>query len=202
MKNIFLLILLFFSFLLGLVSFNVVSAATANFTITPPEGPFTRGQNIDFTIAVDTQGQTVSSTTVGMTYDTQYLQYVSTTPGDAFATVNAETQDGGKIVFNGSNAGGYSGTGTFAVVTFKLIATSSGSTQLCVLYNPATTPVPNPTSAPNPTSGPQPTALPKTGSMNQMAQGAIIGFGLLLILTSGFMLINKPAIKTPYKHKT
>lgn len=186
MKNVFLLIVLLFSFLFSLSSFNVVSAATASFSITPPQGTLTRGQNVDFTITVDTQGQTISSTTVGMTYDAQILQYISTTPGDAFSTVNAETQDGGKIVFNGTHAGGYSGTGTFAVVTFKLIATSSGSTQLCVLYNPETTPAP-----PNPTSAPLPTALPKTGSTNQTAQGAIISFGLLLILTSGFMLINK-----------
>lgn len=179
------------------MSTNNVEAANASYTITPPAGPFNRGQNIDFTITIDTQGQTVSSSTVGMTYDTQYLQYVSVAPGDAFSTVNAETQDGGKIVFNGSNPSGFSGTGTYAVVTFKLIASAPGSTELCVLYNPEVTPTIAPV-----TSAPQPTALPKTGSMSQVAQGVIVGFGILLIATSGFMLVNKPVAYPKHKHKS
>lgn len=212
MKNLSLLIFLILTFMFGVVALNTTYAATASFGITPPSGQLTRGQNVDFTITVDTQGQSISSTSVGMIYDMEFLQYVSAAPGDAFTTVNAEAQEAGdynfpsagvkkagRLIINASSPSGFSGTGTFAIVTFKLIATSAGSAELCVLYNPEITPTPNPVV---PTSAPKPTALPKTGSMDQVAQGAILGFGAFLILAGGFMLVNKPLAKTVYKHKT
>lgn len=185
-----LILLLIFIFSIGFFN-QTAQAATASYSLTAPDGPFNRGDNIDFTISIDTNGQTLSSATIGMTYDTQYLEYVSTTPGDAFSSVNATTQEGGKVVFDATNTEGFSGSGTFATVTFKLIASAPGSTELCVLYTPSSTP----------TSAPQPTALPKTGSMNQVAQGIIVGVAIILVLSSSFMLINKPAIKNPHKHK-
>lgn len=165
---------------------NSVLATT--FDLIAPTEQLVRGQDVKFTINIDTEGKSLSSTSVGMTYETQYLEYVSTTPGNTFTTISADVQDVGKLLITGSSTTPYSGAGTFAYVTFKLIATSSGSTQLCALFSPSTptatpgpsaTPGPTATPGPSPTPGgptspPAPTSLPKTGESDSTVQGAIL----------------------------
>lgn len=165
----------------------------AKYDLIAPTGALQRGQDVQFTINIDTEGKTLTNTTIGMTYQTGPLQYVSTTPGDAFPTVTAQVQDGGKIIFTASNPSGFSGTGTFAVVTFKIIATASGSAELCVLFNPETTPTPGPTTPPV-----VPTSLPKTGSINQTKQGMFLGVGLLILATGALILYNHKPYKRPH----
>lgn len=196
-----------FGVLLGILLFVVIvfvpiaQAATIRFALAAPQGQLQRGQNADFTIAVDTNNQTITTTTIGMTYDATLLEYVTTKPGNTFTDVQATVQSTGKIVFTGTNAAGYSGTGTFAVVTFKLIATSSGSTELCVLVSPDET-TPAPTQPPQTTSPPRPTALPQTGATDQFQQGAIIGAGILLLFISGFALSYNPKKISHHKPKS
>jgi len=120
----------------------------------PPEGGFMRDQTVQFTINIDTQGETVNSTQIGMTYDTRYLEYISTTPGDAMTSVSTNNLGDGKLLFNGENQSGFSGQGTFAYVSFKIIAQAPGETELCVLWNPET----QPTSPPSQPTAPPPTA--------------------------------------------
>lgn len=135
--------------------------ALTTFTLTAPSGTLQQGQNVTFTIGIDTGGDSLSSTSVGMTYDTQYLQYVSTSPGNTFTTVSADVAGTGKLILTGSSGTAFTGTGTFAYVTFKLIATGPGSTQLCTLFNPASpTPTPGATSTPGPTPTTGPTITP------------------------------------------
>ena len=144
----------------------------------PPEGGFMRGQTVQFTINIDTQGETVNSTQIGMDYDTRYLEYVSTTPGDAMTSVSTNNLGDGKLLFNGENQSGFSGQGTFAYVTFRIIAQAPGETELCVLWNPENTPPP-PTSAPQPTSPP-----PKSGEIKGVYTSSFLG----LIFISVFLL--------------
>ena len=149
MKKVFYVIISFLTFL--------VMAKTSyafTFDLIAPTGELVRGQDVKFTINVDTEGKSFTTTRIGMTYDTQYLEYVSVSAGNTFTTVSGDPQGGGKLIINGTSTAGYSGSGTFAYVTFKLIAASAGSTQLCVLFNPET---PTPTTPP---STPQPTAMP------------------------------------------
>lgn len=201
MKKILITILL----ILGvLIIPNSVSATT--FDLIAPTEQLVRGQNVKFTVNIDTQGQSLSSTSVGMTYETQYLEYVSTVPGNSFTTVSADVQSGGKLLITGSSTAPYSGTGTFAYVTFKLIATGPGSTQLCALFNPAETPTatpqPNytpyptsppgqPTYTPYPTSPPVPTSLPKTGESNSTVQGIILASLFFVVAAGGFIAFRK-----------
>lgn len=154
------------------------------FDLIAPSGTLTRGQDVQFTINVDTQNQSMTSTQIGMTYKTEFLQYVSTTPGDSFTTISPDVQDGGKIIFSGSNPSGFSGAGTFAVVTFKLIATAPGSTELCVLFNPETTPTPAPPQSPVPTK------LPKAGSSDQTGRGTVIGLFFMVVAGGGLFLLK------------
>jgi hypothetical protein len=192
MKKIVYLIAFIFCLFVFNQSSLPTNAQTATFSLTAPTGTLQREQNVDFTIAINTNGQTVNTASVGMTYDATLLEFVSSTPGDALTAVDAQDQGGGKIVFVGTNTNGFSGSGTFAVVTFKIIATSANSTQLCVLFTPGVTP----------TSAPIPTALPKTGSLNQFAQGTAIGLALFLIITSGFLLNKKEFVQTSQKNHT
>ena len=172
--------------------------ATA-FDLIAPTEQLVRGQDVKFTINIDTEGKSLSSTSVGMTYETQYLEYISTTPGNTFTTVSADVQDVGKLLITGSSTTPYSGSGTFAYVTFKLIATSSGSTQLCALFSPSTptaTPGPSPTLGPSPTPGgptspPVPTSLPKTGESGSTVQGAILASLFFVAAGVGLFVFKK-----------
>lgn len=165
--------------------FYVLPIYALTFDLIAPTEQLTRGQDVKFTLNVNTEGKSLTTAPIGMTYDTQYLEYVSTAPGDSFTTVAADVQAGGKLILTGSSTAAYSGSGAFAYVTFKLIATSAGSTELCTLYNPLTTPTPGPTSTPVP-NAPAPTALPKTGQGGSVAQGAILASLLFAAAGVGF----------------
>ena len=150
----------------------VTTAQALTFDLIAPTDQLVRGQDVKFTVNVDTEGKSLSSTSIGMTYETQYLEFVSVSPGNTFTTVSADVQGDGKFIITGTSTTPYSGSGVFAYVTYKLIATGPGSTQLCALYNPQT---PTSTPAPGgPTSPPAPTALPKTGESKSTVQGAIL----------------------------
>lgn len=182
-----------FLFLLTLMSIPSSVLATT-FDLIAPSGQLERGQEIKFTINIDTEEKSLSSTSIGMTYDTQYLEYVSVLPGNTFTTISADVQDGGKLIISGSSTAPYSGAGTYAYVTFKLIATQSGSTQLCALFNPASsTPTPGPTSPPGsgPTSPPAPTSLPKSGNSDSVAKGAVLASLFFVVAAGSFLILKK-----------
>lgn len=170
---------------------NSVLATT--FDLIAPTDQLVRGQEVKFTINIDTEGKSLSSTSVGMTYETQYLEYVSTVPGNTFTTVSTDVQSGGKLLITGSSTTPYSGTGTFAYVTYKIIATGPGSTQLCTLYNPSSaTPIPGPTSTPGgPTGLPAPTSLPKTGESSSTVQGVILASLFFAAAGAGLFVFKK-----------
>jgi len=178
-----------FCLILTLIVFSP-SVFAIKYDLIPPSGELTRGQQIQFTINIDSEGTSITTTQIGMTYETTALEYVSTVPGDAMGTVSVSQLETGKILFSGTNPGGFSGAGTFAYVNFKIIAAASGETQLCVLWAPQTnptTPPSQPTSAPD---APQPTALPRTGEIKNQI-GYITGsllFGLIGL--GGIMYLN------------
>jgi hypothetical protein len=189
------LLVITFLFLLSLV-FIPSSVLATTFDLIAPSGQLTSGQEIKFTINIDTEGKSLSSTSIGMTYDTVYLQYVSTSTGNTFTTVSSTTQNGGKLIINGSSTSPYSGSGAYAYVTFKLIATQAGSTQLCTLYNPVEstpTSTPGPTSAPgSPTTPPAaPTALPNTGGSEPTKKGVVLAAFFFILATGGFLIFKK-----------
>jgi LPXTG-motif cell wall-anchored protein len=176
------LISLFFLILSLLIPQSIL-AASVGFDIFPPEGQLTRGQDATFTITIDTKGSTINSTQIGLQYDTQYLEYVSFTPGDTMTTVSAQNIGGGKILFSGSDSAGYKGNGKFAYITFKIIATAPGSTNLCTLFAPTSA-----TTAPAPTgSTPLPTKLPTTGFMSNTYSAAAMGSVFLVL--AGYLLV-------------
>jgi len=196
MKNIIKSLLINFFLLIGaFLFFNIRPTMAIRYDLIPPSGELSRGQQIQFTINIDSEGTSISTTQIGMTYETTALEYVSTVPGDAMGTVSVSQLETGKILFSGTNPSGFSGAGTFAYVNFKIIAAASGETQLCVLWAPPTNPTtpPNqPTSPPQSTGAPQPTALPRTGEIkNQIGYLAggvlfgLMGLGGAVYLNSG-----------------
>jgi len=189
----------FFAVLLCILGFMfyVSSAYALTFDLVAPSGELVRGQEIKFTINIDTEGKFLSSTSIGMTHETQYLEFVSVLPGNTFTTVSADVQGPGKLIISGSSTTPYSGSGVFAYVTYKLIATGPGATQLCALFNPAETPTatPQPTSPPGqPTYTPyplQPTSLPKSGETKSASQGIILATFFLISAAGGFFVLKK-----------
>lgn len=185
MKSVFLVLF----FLLVIFVFAGGAYATT-FDLLAPSGQLTRGQEVKFTINIDTEGRTLKTTEVGMSYKTEVLQYISTTPGNAFSTVSATAPEGGKILFGGKSEAGFSGSGTFAIVTFKLIATAPGSTELCILFAPG----PSPTTPPPATASatPRPPPPPRSGSDSY---GKSLGLLAIILLLGAFSLylLNKKA---------
>lgn len=174
-----------FLFLLLLSTSIPSSVLATTFDLIAPSGQLTRGGEVKFTVNIDTEGKSLSSTSIGMTYQTQYLEYVSVLPGNTFTTVSTDVQEGGKLIISGSSTTPYSGAGTFAYVTFKLIATGPGSTQLCALFNPSSS-----TPTPQPTSLPAPTALPRTGDTNSVVKGTILA-SLFFVIAAGISFAFK-----------
>ena len=158
--------------------------ATTFDLIAPSSDQLVRGQDVKFTVNVDTGGQSLTSTSIGMTYEAQYLEYVSTIPGNTFKTVSTDVQGSGKLIISGSSTTPFSSSGTYAYVTFKLIAAGPGSTQLCALFNPSTAP-------PVPTSPPAPTSLPNSGDSKSASQGIVIATFFLIMAAGGFFVLKK-----------
>jgi len=142
----------FFSLICILFAFcflsNVKSAYATSFTIIAPSGTLSRGQDVPFTVSINTEESTVTSIQTGMNYDTSYLEYVSAVPGTAMNTITVDTSVGaGKLLLTGTNNTGFKGTDVYATVTFKIIADSPGSTEVCTLWTP-TAITPSPTTPP------------------------------------------------------
>ncbi len=181
---------IFFAFFLFC---KVTPVSAVSYSLTAPSGQLTRGQPVSFTINIDTEGQALSNATIGMTYKSDILQYVSTTPGNTFSSVTASPDaTNGQIIFTAQNGTPFTGTGTFATVTFNLVAQAAGSTQLCVLFNPGTTPSPPP-------QGPQPTALPKTGGSTLGTKSTALG-GIFILLAAGLFVSSKFPQKKSHKN--
>lgn len=164
---------------------------------TPPAGGFKAGDTLQFQVTIDTEGQKVTTTQVGVNYESQYLSVQSVTKGTAFSTITYTTESSSKILISGSESAGFTGTGAYAYINFKIIAQAPGSTQLCSLYVPTTTPTTPPQATPTfpPGTTPLPTniptQLPKTGVLdNTYSALPLIGFILI-----GIPLIIKLAFK-------
>lgn len=178
--------------------------AATSFDLLAPTGSLTRGQEIQFTVNIDTQSGTVSSVQIGATYQTQYLQYLSTTPGEAMSQLTAQDLGGGKILFTGSNPSGFKGKGVFAYINFKIIAQAQGETELCTLWAPSATPTTPATAATvAPTAAaqtPLPTRLPASGNAVESFNGGILG--ILFIVVAGIsFFVSKSTIRPKSKHR-
>lgn len=184
------------------VSLFTKPAFAMKYDLIPPDGTLTRGEPVQFVIAIDTEGATITTTQVGMTYDTHYLQYVNVVPGDAVTSVTVNEVSPGNLLFTGTNTQGFAGQGDFAYVNFTLIATAPGETELCILYAPPTSSTPAPTAPAGATSAPVPTGLPKTGETFASFQSSITGLLLVIISFSILMGVRKWQMKTVHSHKS
>lgn len=188
MKKLIIKILVFVVFFLSyFFASKSIYATTFDLYVSTP-GPYNRGQEVTFTITINTEGATLNNTAIGMTYDTQYLEYVNTIPGNTFSTITTDNLGGGKLVFYGNSPSGYNGQGKYVDVVFKLIAQAPGETELCVLWNPQN---PSPTTPNQPTSTipPQPTKLPVSGENKYVLKYSIFG-GVLTFASIFYFLKN------------
>jgi hypothetical protein len=179
-------------FLIALFLFLPKEALAIRYSLFAPSGTLSRGQIVTFTINIDTQGKTITSAKIGMTYQTQYLEYVNTIAGGTFPNLITEPIGDGKLIFS-ATSDGFNGSGVFAQVNFKIIADAPGETQLCVLWQVNPTPTsPQPTS-PQPTSSQptssQPTALPTSGASDKTKTGILFGGGLI-VFSLGILIAN------------
>lgn len=191
------IIISFLIFLVSSVIFTQPAYATVYDLLGPTE-TLTMGQNVTFTINIDTQGTNLTQGQIGMTYDTQYLELVNAQPGNTFTTVTYSPVSTGKILITGSGSN-YNGAGILAYVTFKLIAQQPGSTEICVLWPPTATGTPIPiaptTPLTQPTNAPLPTTLLKTGETKPTLYAGLFGIVLLAPAMGIYILRKSKKIK-------
>ncbi|QQG44405.1 MAG: hypothetical protein HYW86_00595 [Candidatus Roizmanbacteria bacterium] len=179
--------------IIGIIFLPSSTLAAVSFDLIPPSGQLTRGQEIQFTVNIDTGTGSITSTQVGASYQTQYLQYLSVTPGDAVSQLDVQDLGGGKILMTGSNPSGFKGKGIFAYINFKIIAQAPGSTELCTLFAPSTTPTSAPTAVPTIPAGATvaPTQLPRSGNTATAYGGTLIGIAALAISSYLFLSLRR-----------
>ncbi|MBI4009052.1 hypothetical protein HY357_02365 [Candidatus Roizmanbacteria bacterium] len=189
MLNKFLTLVVFFLIVFPL--FHKVYAVT--YDLIAPEGQLHRGQEVQFTIYIDTEGTTVTTGQIGVTYETQYLEYLGITAGPAMTSVTAAPQETGSFLITGTNASGFSGNDIFANLNFKIIADAPGETQLCALWAPSPSPTVTPTNPPGTTTQPTtplPTSLPRTGNnVPKNYAGFLAGF--FMLGAAGLLVLKK-----------
>jgi hypothetical protein len=183
------------------------NALAIGFTLTEPEPPFSQGQEVQFTVNVDTQGETLTSTQAEMIFDTDYLEYVSITAGAIFPNVTGTVQEAGILSISANvdtGSSGVTGAGTFAVITFRLIGSPQSEVELCALAevtptepvptSPLMTPictatlVPQPTTPPVVTSPPI-TTLPRSGTVENVLMLGVLG-GFFTFFGTGLLLLK------------
>jgi len=190
-KVIFILISVFFLLFLPSLTY-----ASIRFQLEQPAGPFSQGQEVSFVINIDTQGASVRTATIQANYDPNYLEFVTVRPGNTFSTVTAtplSNTDGGKrwLTITGTSSTDFSGSGVFAYYVLKIIAQTSGSTEICDITEVSPTPVP--TTAIQPTTStyvPPTVAPPVTGDSAPGNRNILIGSILIVAASTIFMTLN------------
>jgi hypothetical protein len=189
--KLFLLIIIFVLFLFP------KTVLAVRYSLIAPSGQFTRGQTVTFTINIDTQGETITNAQIGLTYQTQYLEYVNTIASNDFPNLTTTPQGTGSLILSATSVN-FNGSGTFAQVNFRIIADAPGETQLCALQEVNPTPTSPQYNSPQPTSpqynSPQPTALPKSGNLDKTKTGILFGGGLIIfslaVLVFNYFVFN------------
>lgn len=184
------LFFLFFS-VLTLVPESVLAV---ELSVEAPQETLQIGQVFDFIVNIDTEGESITKQEFYIVYEDEYLELQSggVYAGDFFENVQYSPVEAGKIYVVATNSTPKSGTGTVAIVKFKIIAEAPGSAVLCAVLpitptptiqptTPQNTPLPTSTPVPGTTVYPTPTALPQSGSVQQVLMYSFIAFGFILI---------------------
>lgn len=198
------LLIAFFIVLYLQIFFNAKTVFAATFDLIAPAGQLTVGQPAVFTVNINTGGTPLSTTEVGLSYDTSILQFVSAAPGNTFTTITPSEPSTGKLVLTGTSSTPFSGSGTFATITFNLVATAQSGATLCTLFKPSPpptvppqqptiynwpsgTPVPGQPTVPPPV----PTALPETGARIPLESYGTVAIFLILSAFGGLAIRKK-----------
>ncbi len=160
--------------------------AAPSYSLVAPSTGIARGQNVQFTIRIDTAGESVTNTTAGLRYDTKYLKYVGVQAGEAATSVTGTESTTGEIILTGTS-NNFSGEGAYAHVTFTIVADAPGGTQICSVFTPSN----GPSSGASTTGSAQsrPTTLPQSGA----AETTLLAVVAATFALSGGFLIRKHA---------
>lgn len=161
-------IVIFFLLVLFSFSFFIKEAqAVISFSVAAPTETLVQGQEFDFTVSINTWGESVSTVQSKITYDSVSLQFVSITNGNFFSQITNTTPSAGTFNVTGTSASPKVGSGTFAVIRFRIIATSSGEAELCSASLVSVTPTPTtPPNGPTPTTPPTAPTIPVAKQCN------------------------------------
>lgn len=180
---------LIFSFFLF---FRPTEVAAVRFDLLPPSGPFSRGQEVDIGVFINTEDEEMANAQVDLSFKNDFLEFVGVVTGGFFPVVEKVQTGANTLRIVGQTESGGSpkkGSGLFATLTFKITADSPNETVFCTIINQ--TPTKSPTStiptSTVPTSSQPTDELPPTGGRENLL---ILGFLGLLFSFSGVVLKN------------
>lgn len=162
------------------------STNATGYSLVAPTGTLNRGDDVTFQLNIDTEGQSMSTANIGLTYKTEFLEYKSIASDNTFSSVDATPDGNGNLAITASESSGYNGSGTLANITFNLIAQSSGSTELCTLTSPTTPPGETIQPTKISSQSANPTNLPITGGTENGLYPII--FGSMFIFLAGALI--------------
>lgn len=176
-------------FVIAVITFLFLAApsvfAAPSYSLVAPSTGITRGQNVQFTIRIDTAGESVTNTTAGLRYDTKYLKYVGVQAGEAATSVTGTESTTGEIILNGTS-NNFSGEGAYAHVTFTIVADAPGGTQICSVFTPSNSPSSN---ASTTSTQSRPSTLPQSGA----AETTLLAMIAATFAISGGFLLRRHA---------
>ena len=113
-----------------LVFFLAQPAQAATLSLSPTTKNVNLNEQFTLTVTLDTEGVETDGADVLLTYNSTYLSLVSASLGSLYDTaVTNNTTTAGKVTLSAVASSGttYTGSGTFATLTFKPIKTGSSS---------------------------------------------------------------------------
>lgn len=135
-KQILAVLLFFPLYLFTFTSF--INAATLS--LSPAEKSISVNNQFTVNVLLDTEGANTDGTDAIITYNSTYLSVVSAALGDLYDTdVTTNTTTAGKITLSAiaSTGSTFSGSGTFATITFKAI--KAGTANISFAYTSGST---------------------------------------------------------------
>lgn len=178
-----------------LTFFFTEKVSATRFTIVAPTGTLQSGTQVPFTINIDTEGTTLTTTQTDVQLNPTYIQFQGVTPAALFPTLAVSNPSADTVRIAGTvetGTSGVNGTGTFATMIARMTATSSGTTTLASIVSlptltltPTTPITPTtviyPTNTPVVNTPPPISELPRTGTTENITMG--IGIGIIFVLS-------------------
>ncbi len=128
------LIIFIFVFLVGLFTQATLAQAAASFSLSPAEKTVNLGADLSLNVLIDTGSTETESADAILLYDETKLSAISATLSSLYENkISQDTSQSGKVILRATSDSGFVGSGIFATVVFRTIATGAANVSFQVI---------------------------------------------------------------------